>query len=98
MTILQLHIPRPADDVVQALRDIADDIEAGEVAFPVTTAVVVLGHTDSEVPCGDGDLGQTLFWRTFGVGARNDTFTIRGLLATVLNRWGHEYKPQVRPL
>ena len=89
--IVQLLQERPAaNDVCKALRAIADDIEAGKVDFPVTTAVVVLGHTDTEVPCGDGDLGQSLYWQTFGVGPRTDTFTIRGLLATVLNRWGYD--------
>lgn len=89
--VIQLHQDKPAaDDVVAALRSVADNIEAGNVEFPVTTCVLVLGHTDSEVPCGDGDLGQSIFWRTYGMGPRTDTFTVRGLMATVLNRWGHD--------
>lgn len=90
--ILRLHQSRPAaDDVVKALRNIADDIEAGNLEFPATTAVLVIGHTDPEVPCGDGARGQDLYWATFGMGPRNDTFTVRGLLMTALNRWGHEH-------
>ena len=88
--IISLIQPKSADDVVKALRKVADEIEAGDVEFPVTTCCVVLGHTDAEVTMGDGDLGQSIFWRTYGMGPRGDAFTIRGLLATVLNRWGHD--------
>lgn len=90
--IIQLHQARPnADDVVKALRSIADEIEAGQLGFPATTAVLVIGHTDPEIACGDGDRGQNLYWSTFGMGPRNDTFTVRGLLMTALNRWGHDH-------
>jgi hypothetical protein len=86
--IIKLHQARPAaDDVVKALRNIAD----GKLDFPATTAVLVVGHTDPEVPCGEGDRGQNLYWSTFGMGPRNDTFTVRGLLMTALNRWGHDH-------
>lgn len=80
----------PADDVCMTLRRIADEIERGEVEFPVTTAVLVLGHTDAERAVDDGLLMQRNYWRTFGMGPRTDSFTVRGLLATVLNRWEHE--------
>lgn len=72
------------------LRKTADSIEAGEIDFPVTTAVLVLGHTDSERPEG-GQLLQESFWQTFGFGPRTDSFTVRGLLNTVLTQWGHDH-------
>jgi hypothetical protein len=89
MTILQLHKPRPVDDVPETLRRIADEIEAGEVEWPVTTAIVVLGHTDAEVPVDGGALMQQNYWTSYAAGPRVDSFTCKGLLTSVLNRWNH---------
>jgi hypothetical protein len=88
--ILQLHKPKPCDDTVAMLRQLADDIEAGEIDFPVTTCVVLLGHTNAERPGEGQELLQEMFWRTYGFGPRTDTFTVRGLMATCLNRWNHD--------
>lgn len=87
--VVQLHQPRAIDDVPATLRRIADEIEAGELDWPVTTAVVLLGHTDSERPASDGVLMQNNYWSTYGAGPRCDTFTVRGLMATALREWGH---------
>lgn len=87
--VLRLHKSAPADDVVSTLRRVADEIEAGEIEWPVTTAVLVLGHTDAEVPDGD-DRVQQIYWQTYGMGSRTDVFTVRGVLATVLNSWSDD--------
>lgn len=90
MSVLQLHKPAPCEDVVSTLRRIADDIEAGKHGdWPVTTAVVVLGHSDAETNDGDNRL-QRSYWDTYGAGPRCDSFTVRGLLATVISRWNKD--------
>lgn len=85
---LQQQAPS-VNDVVATLRRIADQVEAGEIEFPVTTAVLLLGHTDKEKLVGD-ELHQNTHWTTFGFGPRNDMFTCRGLMITALNRWGSD--------
>lgn len=86
--ILQLHKPKPCADVSATLRRIADQVDAGEHGdWPVTTCVVLLGHTDAEVPTENGDLTQASYWTTFGAGPRCDSFTVRGLMATCLRKW-----------
>lgn len=85
--IIRLHKPQPCADVVATLRRVADTIEAGEHGdWPVTTAIVVLGHSDAEVPDGDDRL-QRNYWTTYGAGPRADSFTMRGLLSSVMVRW-----------
>ena len=87
MTVLQLHKPAPCEEVVATLRRIADDIEAGEHGdWPVTTAVVVIGHTDAETNDGENRM-QRAHWATYGAGPRADSFTVRGLLLTAVNDW-----------
>lgn len=86
MTVLQLHKASANNDVVATLRRIADDIEGGNLEWPVTTAVLVVGHTDAEVPAGSS-LMQSAYWTTYGMGPRCDTFTVRGLISSVLSHW-----------
>ena len=88
--VLQLHKPAPCEDVVSTLRRIADDIEAGDHGdWPVSTAVVVLGHSDAEFNNGTDRIQQS-YWTTYGAGPRADSFTVRGLLSTVISRWSHD--------
>ncbi len=83
--VVSLKPTKPCEDVVTALRRIADDIEReGE---PISTAVVLLGHVGAEKPDDEGNYSEEIWWRSYGVGPRNDTFTVRGLIATCLNRW-----------
>ena len=90
MTVVKLHQERPCSDVVFALRDIAKQIEDGEIEWPVTTAVLLLGHTGSEKPGGEeGEYSEEMHWQSYGFGPRRDVFTCRGLMATCLNRWNH---------
>jgi len=91
VTVLQLHKPKPADDVVDGLRKLADSIEAGDIDWPVTTAIVVLGHTGSDSnPDENGHTWQSVHWRTHGYGPRTDNFTVRGLLMTAVTKWDNE--------
>jgi hypothetical protein len=91
VSIVQLFKPPPCQDIVESLRSIADEIEAGNHGdWPVTSCVVVLGHTDNEIE-DDGVRYQASYWHTYGLGPRADSFTLRGLLATVIQRWGHDF-------
>lgn len=91
MTVLQLHKPKPCDSVVDGLRKLADQIEAGDPDWPVTTCVVALGHTGTESnPDENGFCWQGVHWRTHGYGPRTDNFTVRGLMATIIARWDNE--------
>lgn len=83
--IAVLHPERNADDIVTALRAIANDIEAG-VHGLCTTAVVVIGHTNSR-PAEDGEL-VSYHHEVFGAGPRHDPFTVRGLLFTAATHLG----------
>jgi hypothetical protein len=93
VSVVQLHQPKPFNDVVATLRRIADEIEAGEHGdWPVTTCVVVIGHSDSEVPRGEDEVASRYYWQSYGIGPRHDNFTCRGLLMTALHKWGHDYE------
>lgn len=91
MSIVALHKAKPCDDVVSGLRGLADRIEAGEVDWPVTTCIVVIGHTEREsLPDDDGICLQGSRWDTYGYGPRTDIFTSRGLLMTAMKNWGSD--------
>lgn len=82
--VLRLAQARPdADDVIKGLRNLADSIEAGDVDFPPTTVVVLLGHSELGSP---GRPGAT-YWRTYGLGPRHDGLTVRGIMASAMTRW-----------
>lgn len=83
--VIELRSGIPDDDIAATLRRYADHIEVGDISFPVTTAILVLGHSETR-NVSDG-LEQTQFWETVPMGPRVDGFTVRGLLATVMNRW-----------
>lgn len=90
MNVIALHQAKPADDVSATLRRIADEVEAGEIEWPVTTAVVILGHTDAEVPQADGSLAERSYWATYAAGPRTGTFTVRGLVASAMRGWNYD--------
>lgn len=75
--VVKLHQEKPCNDVAATLRRIADEIEA-QTEWPVTTCVVLTGHTNSEVPGPDGTMMQENFWHTYGAGPRCDTYTAAG--------------------
>ncbi len=88
--VVALHPGKPADDVPATLRRIADEIEGDAIGWPVTTAIVILGHSDAEVPVGDGELAERSYWTTFAAGPRTSTFTVRGLVASAMRQWNFD--------
>lgn len=85
MSVVALRQEKPCAEVSATLRRIADEIETGVIEWPVTTAVLVLAHRD-EKPAGESTFVEHEQWRTYGFGPRCDTFTCRGVLATVIHR------------
>lgn len=78
MNIVELRSQHDADDVVKALRNIADDIEAGEYDFAPNMAVLVLAR---ETVSRERDGLRVGFgWRTHGLGEKCTVFTARGIL------------------
>lgn len=73
----------PDKDIPGTLRNIANQIEAGEFGV-ITTCLVVTGHT-SDRPADCGKMQQDRF-ELFGCGPRCDAFTTRGLLLTAATR------------
>jgi hypothetical protein len=88
LKVVELRPKAPCEDIVATLRVIADDIEAGRHdagSWPATTAILILGHA-SERPDGPDVTLAKYHWHTHGFGPRNDIFTCRGLLATVIGQ------------
>lgn len=87
--VVQLHKSKPATDIPETLRRIADEIERGEKMEVVTTAIVILGHTYDK-PTKDNPEVSSFHaeHELFGIGPRVDLFTIRGLLSHALIRMG----------
>ncbi len=85
--LVQLHQTPPQNDIVGGLRNLADQIEAGQVDGMdiITTVVVALGHT-KVMPVDGGELAHEVDYEMFTWGARKDMFTVRGLLTTICNR------------
>ena len=82
--VVQLHKPFAPDDMVDGLRKLADQIEAGEYGLR-TTCLVVLGHT-ADKP-GESSKEEEVEYDVFGYGPRCDTFTTRGLLLTAATKF-----------
>jgi CobQ-like glutamine amidotransferase family enzyme len=78
--VIELKKPIVADDIIAGLRGLADRIESGEVEGPITTAMVILGHT-WETREGD-DIGHHGWTDSYAFGPRCDLFTCRGLIAS----------------
>lgn len=83
---IQLHRALPQDDIVGGLRNLADQIEQGDVSMDViSTVVVALGHS-RVTPIEGGELAHDAEYDMYSWGPRKDMFTIRGLLTTICNR------------
>ena len=76
--IVALRTAPACEDIAKTLRVIADEIDSGEYGL-LTTAVVVIGHTEEKPPKGDYFMTRERYY-TFGMGPRQDPFTIRGML------------------
>jgi hypothetical protein len=92
MNVVPITKPQPFNDVTATLRRIADEIDASEHGdWPVTTCVVVIGHSDSETPRGDDEVAHRYYWQSYGIGPRHDSFTCKGLLMTAMHQWGSDF-------
>lgn len=82
MNIVPLHKEHDCENLAVTLRNIADDIEAGNYDFEPTIAVVVLGM-ESQRRDADG-IAVRYQWQTHGLGEKAGFFVTRGLLASAL--------------
>ncbi len=80
MSVITQLRPEPAGDVVKALRKIADQLEQGDFGEPISTALLILGHTGGAQPKPGGGYTRSLATRVYAMGTRTDPFTIRGLV------------------
>jgi hypothetical protein len=82
MNVIELPLARDCHNIATALRNIADDIEAGAYDFDPEMAVVVLGR-DSERMTTDGPV-LSFNWQTHGLG-KSGFFAAKGLLAAAIS-------------
>lgn len=85
MEVVELHPKQDADDIVAALRNIADEIERGDYEFTPTIAVVVFAAEHIR-KTREGSSGQTA-WATHCLGENASEFMARGVLTTAANRF-----------
>lgn len=85
MEILTFPGKPESHDIVKALRNIADDIEAGRYDFEPTIGALVLGHETVRRDL-DGEL-YNFGWETHGLGGIG-VFETRGLLASAASKFG----------
>ena len=85
MNVVELHPGLACEDIVKALRNIADDLEAGEYDFKPNMAVLVIAREEQK---RDGS-GFTISydWQTHGLGERTSFFAAKGILAASLSRF-----------
>lgn len=89
--VVQLHKDKPATEIPETLRRLADKIERGEGLEIVTTALLVLGHTSEKPSKTEPNITQFhAEHELFALGPRVDLFTVRGLLGHALVRLGIE--------
>ncbi len=69
----------PDSDISGTLRNIADQIDAGDFGV-ITTCVVVTGHSSDRMEEGNKVCSNR--FEIFGAGPRCDIYTVRGLLLT----------------
>lgn len=80
MQIVPLHPALPCADLVQGLRNIADNIERGNCAFTPNMIAVVIA-TETQRRDADGIIANYQ-WQTHGLGEKASVFATRGLLAS----------------
>ena len=85
MKVVPLHPRLACEEIVNALRNIADDIEAGSYDFDPNLAVLVLAQ-ESQRRDGGGFV-VSYNWQTHGIGEKATIFTTRGILASAVARF-----------
>ena len=87
MKIVELAPKQNCNDIAKALRNIADDLDAGAYGFDPNMAVVVLGY-ETERFTKEGPV-MRYNWQTHGLG-KVGVFGARGLLAAAMGSFeGH---------
>lgn len=85
MKVVELKSKPDMFEVATALRNIADEIEAGAYDFDPTLAVVVLAtETTRHDRLG---VSVNFDWQTHGIGEKCGYFTAKGLLGCALTRF-----------
>lgn len=85
MNVIELKPKPDAFDLAKALRNIADDIEAGAYSFDPNMAVVVLA---TEIRQHDREgVSEGFNWQTHGLGEKCGYFACKGVLASALARF-----------
>ncbi len=82
MEVVELRPKLDCEDVVKALRNVADDLEAGRYDFDPTIAVLVLGREGTRRD-RDG-IVDSYQYQSHGFG-QCSFFASKGLLASALN-------------
>ena len=85
MKVIQLHPHMDAGDVSKALRNIADDIDAGRYDFAPNLAAVVLARETTRRTQDSEDCAYQ--WQTHGLGLGATVFRVRGLLSTAATQF-----------
>jgi hypothetical protein len=85
MQVVELRPKMDCENIAKALRNIADDIEAGVYDFDPNAAVVVLA-TESKRRERDGDV-LSYDWQTHGLGKADGFFAAKGILASAVTRF-----------
>lgn len=88
MQVVELHPRHPCEDLVQGLRNIADEIEAGSFEFDPNIAVILLAM-ESQSRDGHG-FNQSYQWQTHALGERASYFTVKGLMGSALANFDGE--------
>lgn len=84
MQVVPLHPKMDCEGIATALRNIADQIEAGNYDFDPTLAVLVLGRESERKDIGGITMGFN--WQTHGLG-KCGFFAAKGLLGVALARF-----------
>lgn len=85
MKVLNFPSEHPCENIVRALRNIADDIENNEYGFEPTLAVLVLGRESQQRELGGFSI--SFDHQTHGLGDAT-VFSARGLLASAVAQFG----------
>ena len=85
MNIVELKPVPDAYGLSKALRNIADDIEAGDYSFDPSIAVLVLA-TETSRTDREG-ISVNYNWQTHGLGEKCGFFVARGILASALSKF-----------
>ncbi len=83
MNVVEMRPDLECEELAKALRNIADEIEAGTYEFRPSMAVVVLAEESQR---GDRDgISVNFNWQTHGLGKGAGYFAAKGILAAAIS-------------